>query len=636
MGHDSILLAVDHDDEASPTVRFAAEELRRLLFRSTGRPVMIVDAAAGPDGALTLSVEPERGRDPFDDAIAVDTAGAAGRISGSSPRALLIAVYRYLTELGCRWVRPGPDGEYVPSVELDDTAVKISERPRFRHRGVCIEGANSLTNLRDLVDWLPKVGLNSYFIQFEDPHVFLRSWYERVGDPAGPPTTYPRTERTAAAHEALLQEIQRRGLSHHAVGHGWTSGVIGVAADGWNAVEGADFRRELVAEVGGARDLWQGIPLNTELCYARPEARAAMARLIADHAAAQPEIDVLHVWLSDGTANHCECRDCSQLRPADWYVRVLNEVAALLTDTGTPTKIAFLAYHQLLWPPLSATLDDPDRFVFMFAPIRRDHRRSLADAQPGTLPPYEGNATEPPHSRADHLALLRAWQQVFAGSSFDFDYHLMWQHWFDPGQLITARVLTDDIRAFPALGLDGLISCQSQRVFLPHGFAMTIMARTLWNPGTDVDAELDDHLAATFGPDAAVVRRHLEQLSADFLDWDLDHRLLHRPDLDPAVITGTAERLTAFGAVIDDHRDLDHPVWSASWRALGFHRELSLGLCRVLAALASQDREAARRHWADTKITAWRGQDAHQAVFDAGLFSQTVERYLDRLEPAAG
>ncbi|MFC7618867.1 DUF4838 domain-containing protein [Microlunatus sp. GCM10028923] len=636
MGRDSILLAVDHDDEASPTVRFAAQELRRLLFRLTGRPVMLLDAAAAPVGALTLKVEPNPSGDPLDDAIAIDTAGATGTISGAGPRALLIAVYRYLTELGCRWVRPGPDGEYVPSVDLDHTSIKITERPGFRHRGVCIEGANSLTNLLDLIDWLPKVGLNSYFIQFEDPHVFLRSWYERNGDPAGRPNAYPRTERTAAAHRALLDGIELRGLSHHAVGHGWTSGVIGVAADGWNAVTGAEFRRELVAQVGGVRELWQGIPLNTELCYARPEARTAMARLITDHAAAHPEIDVLHVWLSDGTANHCECDDCSRLRPADWYVAVLNEVAELLAAAGSPTKIAFLAYHQLLWPPLSATIADPDRFVFMFAPIRRDHRRSLADARPGPLPDYAGNATEPPHSRADHLVLLQAWQRVFAGSSFDFDYHLMWQHWFDPGQLITARVLADDLRFFPEFGLDGLISCQSQRVFLPHGFAMTIMARTLWNPGTGFDAELDDHLAATYGPDAALVRQHLEQLSADFLDWNLDHRLLHRPSLDPAGIARTAERLTAFGAVIDDHRDLDHPVWAASWRALAFHRQLCLGLCRVFEAASIQDWAATRRHWADLKTTAWHGQDAYQAVFDAGLFSQTIERYLDRLEPAAG
>src|SRR5690606_15198103 len=48
-----------------------------------------------------------------DDAIVIKVDNRQGIIAGANPRATLIAVYRYLTELGCRWVRPGADGELI-------------------------------------------------------------------------------------------------------------------------------------------------------------------------------------------------------------------------------------------------------------------------------------------------------------------------------------------------------------------------------------------------------------------------------------------------------------------------------------------------------------------------------------------
>ena len=61
--------------------------------------------------------------------------------------------------------------------------MKLRERPAYRHRGVCIEGAVSWEHVRDMVAWLPKLGFNAYFIQFREAYNFFQRWYEHEANP---------------------------------------------------------------------------------------------------------------------------------------------------------------------------------------------------------------------------------------------------------------------------------------------------------------------------------------------------------------------------------------------------------------------------------------------------------------------
>ena len=68
----------------------------------------------------------------FDDAIAVDVQEARGTIAGANPRSVLLGVYRFLTEVGCRWVRPGAEGELQVHPMPVPGAVVVKARPRTR------------------------------------------------------------------------------------------------------------------------------------------------------------------------------------------------------------------------------------------------------------------------------------------------------------------------------------------------------------------------------------------------------------------------------------------------------------------------------------------------------------------------
>src|SRR5690606_18802485 len=101
-----------------------------------------------------------------DDGVYVEVQGSRGIIAGTNPRSVLFAVYRFLEEQGCQWIRPGKDGEVVPAREVDNLAAKLREIASNRYRGFNNCGAYSLESFLDKIEWAPKVGLNTIISEF--------------------------------------------------------------------------------------------------------------------------------------------------------------------------------------------------------------------------------------------------------------------------------------------------------------------------------------------------------------------------------------------------------------------------------------------------------------------------------------
>ena len=221
---------------------------------------------------------------------------------------MLLAVYRFLKALGCDWVRPGKEGERIPVKEIENVNVAINEAPSYRHRGVCIEGADTYENIYDMIDYLPKVGMNEYFIQFLVPGQFFVRWYEHQSNPYLQPENLTRDD-VAAMTVSFETEIARRGIGYHKTGHGWTCEPFGIDGTAWDSERdyGLDEKtKNYLAEVKGKRELWGNVPLNTNLCYSNPEVRGKMTDAITSYCKENSNIDILHFWLADGTNNHCE------------------------------------------------------------------------------------------------------------------------------------------------------------------------------------------------------------------------------------------------------------------------------------------------------------------------------------------
>ncbi len=513
----------------------------------------------------------------LDDGIAIAVEQGEGYITGTNERSVLLAVYRFLKALGCDWVRPGKEGERIPAknVEKAEINVTINEAASYRHRGVCIEGADTYENIYDMIDYLPKVGLNEYFVQFMVPGTFFKRWYNHEFNPKLEKEPLSR-EEIAAMTVSLEGEIVRRGLGYHKTGHGWTCepfGIDGTAWDSQRQYEVPEETYQYLAEVNGKRELWGNVPLNTELCYSNKEARDKMTDAITEYCKVNKHVSILHFWLSDGYNNHCECANCVTKRPADWYMIILNELDEKLTAAGVDTKIVFLIYHGLLWEPVEEKLNNPDRFIMMYAPISREYGKDYTESLEYNeeLPPYVHNKCVAPTSLNQNMAHLRRWQEGFKGDSFSFDYHLMWAHCSDPGYERCARNLFNDMRDLHKVGLEGMSSCQIQRTFFPTALPFNMMAAALWDENCDYDTEADAYYAAAFGEDAALVREYLKTLSELMLVYNAPARGVVKTPYctDYEAVKALLEN---FKPVIERNAAKEGPC-QEDWQLLAYHTE---------------------------------------------------------------
>jgi len=575
--------------DAGEPAAFAAGELRSYLGRML----------AGEGGALEvcLEVRPDRSQG-LPDWFSVELDREKGFIAGNNSRAVLLGVYDCLRRLGCRFLGPGRSMEVVPAISRETLSLRYEHRASFFHRGVCIEGADSRENVLDFIGWLPKIGCNSFFLQFKSPYIFYARWYQHRGNPLRGPEPFSQADALAWMEEAE-QAMKRRGLLLHKVGHGWTGEVLGCEAQSWDAAPEPlpPDRKPLAAQVGGVRGLYQGVPANTNLCFHNGDAVDAFAALVLNYARGNPNVDYLHIWLADAYNNVCECGECRETTPSDQYVELLNEIDRRLTVEGLAAKIVFLLYQELLWPPIRARLAHPERFVLMFAPISRTFERSYqVEETTPDIPAYVRNRVTLPTSLSENLAFLRGWQGQFQGDSFIYDYPLGRAHYGDFGYLKMARVISGDVKRLRALGLNGYISCQELRAGLPNFFPDYVLGRTLMDDGADVNQLMGEYFSAAYGADWPLAADFLSQLSGlsstDYVNGK-----------GPRVDEGVAARMEAvrelcldFTPALDAHRN--EAGWATPfWEVLDFHREYVLKLARALRRLAQGDGAKATERW---------------------------------------
>lgn len=628
---------------AHQTIQFAAEELIRYLTEmDENRTGYIIEQCTSYDSDFVkgiwlglyeeLPVTSDRTNlnDQMDDEISIQVANGSGYIAGINERSILLAVYRFLQESGCSWVRPGNSGENIPKVSVTELTVTLQEKAAYRHRGICIEGAVSYENVADIINWAPKAGFNGYFFQFREAYTFFERWYNHQGNPLLKPEGFS-VEKARYFIGKAEKEITKRSLLYHAVGHGWTCEPLGIPGLSWDSKEYelSEKVTHYLAEVNGKRAIWDGIPLNTSLCYSHPDVQKLMIDDIVQYAEHHKDVDILHFWLADGSNNQCECENCRDIRPSDFYVRMLNELDSRLTEKKLSTRIVFLVYVDLLWAPEYEYIHHPERFILMFAPITRSYSNEYAVVNTEVeLPPFKRNKLTFTSSVDENVAFLHSWQTMFQGDSFDFDYHFMWDHYCDPGYYDIARLLHADIQNLKGIGLNGYVSCQVQRAFFPTGLGMFVMGQTLWNDQHTFEALAEEYFINAFGKEGLTCQKYLSTLSTLFDPPYLrgEKEQINRESVEK--FTNIPQVIQEFLPIIARNTNAANFCHAQSWKYLQFHAEYCLQLAAVLEAHAGGHKEQTLDLWNTCKQYMRKHENELQEVFDIFVWSGTMDRKI--------
>ncbi len=591
---------------SNSTVDYAADELKKYLrmMMPNGGDVKISYVPKATDG-FRLGLMQDFGLDVsdaadtvLDDIIYIDTDENGGIIAGDNPRSVLLAVYEYLRQNGCRWLFPGVDGEYVPMKSV--TAVKYRHKPSCRYRGPCIEGACSQEMLLETIDFVPKVGMNVFMMQFLVPTVFYDRYYNHIHNSTRKPETLSQT--TMLQWKTMCEaEMSKRGIEFHDVGHGWTVAPFGVnTAAGWDKIDDStvpDDGRQYLAKFNGVRKLYEDVALNTQFCMSSPEARKKVAEYIADYAEIHSNVDYIHVWLGDNYNNHCECEECAKKSVSDWYVMLLNEIDKALAAKKLSTRIVFIVYTETTWAPLAERIDNPDRFTLMLAPITRSYTRTLTDKK-CELPTFVRNKAQLPADLDEYMTHYKEWRKIWKGSALCYEYHF-WKHQiFDPSGLLLAKRVFEDIEAYKSNGVDGLIACGSQRSYFPTGFAYYVFARKQYDISLSFEDILNEYFSAAFGEDYKQFINYLYEVADIFGDKYLEGEESADVSVDVYYNPERAKKLRRATEVVAKGRELikaypffEERVRTKSVRLLEEHADYFELLAKAFEYKANGDKE---------------------------------------------
>ena len=553
---------------ANKTIQFAAEELKKYLeLLNKNISANILTFSCEENDGIIVGLWDNDTTD--DDTTIVEIKGLSGKLLGSNPRSVLFAVYQYLEAIGVRWVRHGEDGEYLPeNHDFSKDEVCFQKTAEHFHRAMMIEGALKLENLLENIDWCAKVGFNEYYIQFERPTYFLRRWYEHDFNPLLE-KKFLTLEEEIEYNDRITDEIKKRGMELYVVGHGWHTGPFNFPV---NSNDLTKEQRDVLALMNGKRDYNRGIGI-TQLCYSQKYVHDKISDFVIQYLEKNPNADILLFPLADGVNNHCECDECSKYRPADLYVMLLNAVDAALTERGYKQKIAIAIYTDFMWAPSQLKLNNPDRFLYCYAPYHRTYLYSYKNMGPLTdpLPEYVRNNNVMPEQPEDLLAFLKAWQEHQKVSSFAHEYYYYaGEHYFDFGSIFLANIIHEDIRMLKSFDMEGMMSCQSQRAFMPTGLGSWVMAKALWDDTVDFEVMKKEYFESAFGPEAETFSKYLTYLS------DIAH---DNVDIPYDKVMDAAKQMLKYISTLD--LDSMHECFAASIRYIKFHCGLLIKQCEA-------------------------------------------------------
>ena len=622
---------------ADHVIDYAAEELKkylRMMMPRCGEIDIVYDPSAKEGFRLGLmedfGLDTGEAKDlVLDDILHIDTDLEGGIIAGSNPRSVLLAVYRYLTINGCRWLFPGIDGEFIPVKEIE--AVKYHKMADCRYRGQCNEGAEFQQDMMEAIEWTPKVGMNIFMIECFAPGYYKSYYNHKLNEKNREPE--PITVETMVQWKKQCEaEIAKRGLQFHDIGHGWTTKGLGIdpetrmSVEEWEAQKEFPAAQPYLALYNGKRTVYHGDPWLTNFCMSNPEARRLVTKAIVEYAEMSTNVDFLHVWLADSVNRQCECENCLPKTVTDWYVILLNDIDAALTAKGLNTHIVMISYYDTLFAPEVERLNNPSRFTILLAPITRTYTEGVQQRPVSltTLPKYQRNKVVLPTAPDTGIAFAKAWKETCDVDVIVYEYHFWINQAREMSTIRYAQIIHEDIRGYKYHGFGGTIEDGSQRAFFPNGFAFYVYGQTLFDNSVDFEEIKEDYFSHAYGEDWREVVAFYEKMGECF-----NHKYLAGENsanekigkyYNPAMLEGfrrVKDVVAEFAPFVEAHKNMPKRPQTVAYRILRRYLEYVCGVADFLSLRCLGAGKEARERF-------------YRFADDFGKYEIEMERWYDQ------
>ena len=455
-------------DDASPSTKHGAAELRMFLEQMTGadlpviserQPVGAHEILVGDSAHLRrLGVEIDYSA-LGDEGYVLRTVGPHLVIAGGALRGTMYGVYGLLEDhLGCRWLTP--DVSHIPTYErlvvgpLDETRVPVLEYrdPYFID---CFDG-----------DWNARNRMNGSSARVEEKH--------------GGKVTY-------------------EGFSHTFFSF--------ISPD-----EYFDEHPEYFSEIDGER-----IRDRTQLCCTNEDVIRIMTEKLRQRMREHPEADVFSITQMDWD-NYCQCENCSALTeregtPGAPVFAMINRIADELAEEFPDKAIDTFAYQWSRKPP--KTIRPRPNVIIRLCSIECCFSHPLATC----------DSEESAEFRKD----IAAWAEM-CDRLWVWDYVTCFTNYLLP--FPNLRVLDDNIRFFIHNHVTGIFEEGNYQSLHGEMATLRsyMMAKFLWNPDYDPEQAMTEFLDGVYGAAAGPIREYLDLLHDTVERENIHIHIWEQPD----------------------------------------------------------------------------------------------------------
>ncbi|MGN1313495.1 MAG: DUF4838 domain-containing protein, partial [Lachnospiraceae bacterium] len=294
------------------------------------------------------------------------------------------------------------------------------------------------------------------------------------------------------------------------------------------------------------------------------------------------------------------------------------------------TKICFLLYHELLFPPVKSRIKNPGRYIMMFAPISRTFERSYQNVNLELdipcIPGYVRNKMALPTTLEENISYLLSWQETFHGDAFVYDYPLGRAHYGDMGYMKISEIIYRDILSLERLNLNGYISCQELRVGFPHNFPSYVMGHTLWNKEISYEELKERYFSGLYGKYSGQTVEYLEEISA-LCSPDYFNAKGSRINKQISERYEQLEQITEeFGLILKKMKE-DEEGNKREVETLLYHRDYVLGMVKALRLLSSGEWAEAQKSFADIMDRVRKKERYYQNLLDVYRLVEVSTNY---------